>query len=944
MDNPQQMDTVVPAAADAATMDNLPPANIPPANLPPAKIPPVAKFLQLDPSVMDADMEQTIAEWKRRGSSSNDNEICLPLLWRCNLIYLAREIIHKKLVEKQQKQDKATGEVRYFFGTAEDFDLRQKLRSLTDRLFDEDELSDRIHRVQAIRDRLDPFANLMFTSYGRITGRAGTKLAGLNAMCGWPLGHVYSEKTLAAKCDRLITKTCGEEQLPIPPILRNARRYMIHLPERSEVELTYVDLCGGPGSFVDYMLTGYQWTARGMGITLHGYNRYQHRNFRISPGHQFQTIESVDGNLGNPVTRNNFIRAVRSNLFTARPGDAPNNPTQGVDVVLADGAGSSWKRPYDQQSLSLVLQMYELLTALCVLRRGGTFVIKLFDLFEPESVQLSYLLAMAFESVAIVKPELSRPSNSERYMVLKGHRFDAGQAPIISELDRFLTEAWQPGVPLGKTVSLMALLPYGMVERNTAFRDFIIESNRTLLAAQFEAISAIAVEFEKTWGTDTLKTIDTKTLWREPNFTPKPNHQDSNAEKQALAAEQALAVDSKLAQTYPYLERPTLPVADRETLALVKYTELLLDPTMLVGTSIDRSSDQLQHLKFDSDGWIRPTTGRECRDPALESRLFPDQPRLPLHGYFVSRRGPRDLHYLLCGKWVSVFEAQYALTLPPGTLVYGEIVPERTLKTGSMRWAMHIIDVLCLGYLPMHDKPFVDRQRYAALLVATIGNVPGRMPIRVKPLCRASEWSKFIDTCTTETYPGEVDTSRTLIRERQCYWFPLDSNTVFPVRYLTNIRDDVRKMESYALFPYDKPPNNEAEMAETKNLVEITKTMAETKDPQLAEFKVRMRQIFSGTTTPVIRWLDPNQVVVDVDALQKRMTMFINRLLSSHGIVAPDQTTMDNMMRFIVDDKEHSSYSYIPDSWKSVPAPIVHNTRKSLPPRAKRTWHLRNKY
>ena len=44
----------------------------------------------------------------------------------------------------------------------------------------------------------------------------------------------------------------------------------------------------------------------------------------------------------------------------------------------------------------------------------GHFVCKLFDVFTPFSVGLVYLMNMAFREVCIMKPNTSRPANSER--------------------------------------------------------------------------------------------------------------------------------------------------------------------------------------------------------------------------------------------------------------------------------------------------------------------------------------------------------------------------------------------------------------------------------------------------------------------------------------------------------------------------------------------------
>jgi cap1 methyltransferase len=70
-----------------------------------------------------------------------------------------------------------------------------------------------------------------------------------------------------------------------------------------------------------------------------------------------------------------------------------------------------------QEILSKQLYLCQFLTALSVLRVGGNFVCKLFDIFTPFSVGLIYLMYLCFDRICIHKPVTSRPANSERYII-----------------------------------------------------------------------------------------------------------------------------------------------------------------------------------------------------------------------------------------------------------------------------------------------------------------------------------------------------------------------------------------------------------------------------------------------------------------------------------------------------------------------------------------------
>ena len=61
----------------------------------------------------------------------------------------------------------------------------------------------------------------------------------------------------------------------------------------------------------------------------------------------------------------------------------------------------------------------ETVAALSILAPGGNFVIKLFTMFESETVCLLYLLNIAFRQVEAFKPATSKEGNSEVYVVCK---------------------------------------------------------------------------------------------------------------------------------------------------------------------------------------------------------------------------------------------------------------------------------------------------------------------------------------------------------------------------------------------------------------------------------------------------------------------------------------------------------------------------------------------
>jgi len=88
-----------------------------------------------------------------------------------------------------------------------------------------------------------------------------------------------------------------------------------------------------------------------------------------------------------------------------------------IDFVTGDG-GFDYSIDYNkQEENSLNLIFAQILFAMCIQKKGGSFVLKMFDTFTSLSVELIFLLNYLYEDIYIIKPFTSRPANSEKYIV-----------------------------------------------------------------------------------------------------------------------------------------------------------------------------------------------------------------------------------------------------------------------------------------------------------------------------------------------------------------------------------------------------------------------------------------------------------------------------------------------------------------------------------------------
>ena len=99
-----------------------------------------------------------------------------------------------------------------------------------------------------------------------------------------------------------------------------------------------------------------------------------------------------------------------------------------MDLITADG-GFDFSLDFNQQEIIIARLLYaQIAYAILMQRRGGSFILKIFDVFMQHSIDLIYILSTFYEKVYIIKPQTSRYANSEKYIVCKGFLFGSRAA------------------------------------------------------------------------------------------------------------------------------------------------------------------------------------------------------------------------------------------------------------------------------------------------------------------------------------------------------------------------------------------------------------------------------------------------------------------------------------------------------------------------------------
>lgn len=181
---------------------------------------------------------------------------------------------------------------------------------------------------------------------------------------------------------------------------------------------TSFHFCEAPGGFVQCMLDLYpnvEWYAQSLYVD--GLEVYKNLD-----GPKWIRDGDGTGSLYNIENINALEkRFCKNSAESAESAESLNHQNKKIDgyfdFITADGGFDISVDPNNKEQYHLRLITCEIIGAIKLQKKGGSFVCKIFDSVTKPTCQLIVLLKMFYKKVFIYKPRTSRFQNSEKYIV-----------------------------------------------------------------------------------------------------------------------------------------------------------------------------------------------------------------------------------------------------------------------------------------------------------------------------------------------------------------------------------------------------------------------------------------------------------------------------------------------------------------------------------------------
>lgn len=100
------------------------------------------------------------------------------------------------------------------------------------------------------------------------------------------------------------------------------------------------------------------------------------------------------------------------------------------DIITGDGGFDTSSNFNDQEGMSFHLILCEILSAIELQKKNGSFILKIFSMFNVNTLKLLQIVKEFYKEIRILKPKTSRPANSEKYLLCTCFRNDTEEHVI----------------------------------------------------------------------------------------------------------------------------------------------------------------------------------------------------------------------------------------------------------------------------------------------------------------------------------------------------------------------------------------------------------------------------------------------------------------------------------------------------------------------------------
>lgn len=98
-----------------------------------------------------------------------------------------------------------------------------------------------------------------------------------------------------------------------------------------------------------------------------------------------------------------------------------------MHLLTADG-GFDFSVDFNKQEISIAKLLFaQVAYAVCLQKKHGCFVLKIFDCFMQHTIDILYILSSFYKTTFICKPQTSRYANSEKYIVCKDFLYSSNE-------------------------------------------------------------------------------------------------------------------------------------------------------------------------------------------------------------------------------------------------------------------------------------------------------------------------------------------------------------------------------------------------------------------------------------------------------------------------------------------------------------------------------------